>query len=489
MKNIYIFIALAIFIFTSCSDDFLITENPNKIDSENYYETETQINAAVNGTYAVLRQYPELYFFYLSEGRSNNYYSGTSTAQRDLVDISGFNETSELVSLEEAWEVGYSLIAKANKVLSVIDNVSFSSENTKTIDKAQMKFLRAFAHFELMRVFGNIPIIENVISPIQAGNIGRSERVKVLEFIESDLKYAIEKLPESYSSTELGKVTKQAAMAYLAKVYLTWGQYPINDSGKIDNAISLLTEITGKASYMTWSTKFEDIFKSTNDNKYCMFEIQFFSGTSGLGATFPSELLPSQMKDFPFTGGVPRLSPSEDLIMQFSKTTDLRFEATFDTIYTNSYYTKVKENITAKWFETGFKLLNRSDWPQNFPLLRPAEVYLMYAEALFVKNGSPTTVAIDNLNKTRIRGGLEYLTPANNEEFELELRNEYRREFVAEGVYWHYLVRSGKAVDVMNTWFANTSQNITIDEKRLIYPVPYLQMSIYPGLYTQNPGY
>lgn len=489
MKKIYIIIALAIFIFTSCSDDFLITENPNKIDSENYYKTETQITAALNGTYAVLRQYPELYFFHLSEGRSNNYYSGTSTAQRDLVDLSAFKETSELVSLEEAWELGYSLIAKANKVLSVIDNVSFTSENTRSINKAQLKFLRAFAHFELMKIFGDIPIIENVTSPIQAGKIGRSDRVKVFEFIESDLKSAIDNLPESYSTNEVGKVTKQAAMAYLAKVYLTWGQYPVNDASKIDNAIVLLSEVTGKSSYMTWSTKFEDIFKLASDNKYCMLEIQYFSGSSGLGATFPTELLPSQMKDFPFTGGIPRLAPSADLLQQFNMISDLRFEATFDTIYTNSYYVKVKENITAKWYETGFKLLNRSDWPQNFPLLRPAEVYLMYAEALFVKNGLPTTEAIDNLNKTRLRGGLEYLTPANNEEFEQELRNEYRREFVAEGVYWPYLVRSGKAVDVMNTWFTNTSQNITIDEKRLIYPVPYLQMSIYPGLYTQNPGY
>ncbi|MDD3321209.1 MAG: RagB/SusD family nutrient uptake outer membrane protein [Paludibacter sp.] len=489
MKNIYIIILVISTIFTSCSDDFLLTQNPNKIDSENYYQTESQINAAVNGTYGVLRQYPELYFFYLSEGRSNNYYSGTSNAQRDLVDISNYNETSELTSLEEAWELGYSLIAKTNKVLSVIDDVSFKSEGTKTIDKAQMRFLRAFGHFELLRVFGNIPIIENVISPVQAGKIGRSDRIKVLEFIESDLKYAIDNLPESYTSTELGKVTKQAAMAYLAKVYLTWGQYPIYNANKIDNAISLLTEITGKASYMTWATKFEDIFKSASDNKYCMFEIQFFSGSSGLGATFPSELLPSQMKEFPYTGGVPRLSPSEDILKQFDKKIDLRFDATFDTIYTNSYYVKIKENITAKWFETGFKLLNRNDWPQNFPLIRPAEVNLMYAEALLVKNDLPTTEAINSLNKTRLRAGLEYYTPATKEEFEQELQNEYRREFVAEGVYWHYLVRSGKAVDVMNSWFTNTSQNITIDEKRLIYPVPYLQMSIYPGLYTQNPGY
>ncbi len=489
MKTLYIQIVILLTLFSSCNDDFLLTENPNNVDSNNYYQTETDINTAVNGTYAKLRQFTDLFYLYLSEGRSNNYYSGTSNAQRDLVDISRFNVTSELSSIEDAWVLGYSLISSANKVLSEVDGIEFSSEDDKNTIKAQVRFLRAFSHFELMRTFGDIPIVNNVISPEEGVNIERSSRVKVYEFIKDDLDFAIDFLPKAYSSGEVGRVTMQAAKALLAKVYLTWAQYPLYDNAMLENAITILNEIVSTSGYMTWSNNFQDIFKANNDNKNCLFEIQYYSGTSGLGATFPSQFLANSMKEFAYTGGVPRFAPSNDLMKVFDKEGDMRFDATFDTTYINNFYMSINENIITKWFETGLSLLNRSDWPHNYPVIRPAEIYLMLAEALVVKNGAFNDEVIGYLNKTRLRAGLEKANPATTQEFENELLNEYRREFVGEGVYWHFLVRSGKAVEVMNQWLANTSQNVSINVDKLIYPVPYSQMVLKPGLYEQNPGY
>ena len=488
MNKIYIFLSLIAILISSCSDDYLVLENPNRVDSENFFKNEGDVTAAVNGVYSETQRFPQLFNLYLSEGRSNNYYSGTSNAQRDIVDISRFNVTSELKTLEEAWKYGFSVIGKANKVLSVIDGIEFNDETIKTRLEAEVRFLRAYSNFELTRTFGEIPLITDLVSPEEALTIGRAELVEVYAFIEEDLQFAVNNLDDSYTGEDVGRITKLAAKGMLAKVYLTWGQYPLNDSGKLNSALNALKTIIADGE-MRWSFNFSNLFKVANDNKYSLFEIQYISGPSGLGATFPSEFLSSSMKEFSFNGGVPRISPSEDLVSSFDESKDWRFNPTFDTTYVDIYWQTIKQDIITKWFESGVSLLNRSDWPHNYPILRPGEIYLMHAEAEALVQGSPTSAALESINKIRKRAGLVPLSSISLEEFESELLGEYRKEFVGEGVYWHYLVRSGKAVTEMNNWFTNTKQDITITEDNLIYPVPYSQMVIKPGLYEQNPGY
>ncbi|MFK8163469.1 MAG: RagB/SusD family nutrient uptake outer membrane protein, partial [Lewinella sp.] len=98
--------------------------------------------------------------------------------------------------------------------------------------------------------------------------------------------------------------------------------------------------------------------------------------------------------------------------------------------------------------------------------------------------------AVAALNRTRERANISLLnTSTSKEEFLTELQAEYRREFVGEGHFWHYLVRSENAVSHMNAWLAETEQSFTINEDKLIYPIPFSQLLIKPGLYEQNPGY
>lgn len=488
MKKLILFLVLNSLVF-SCSENYLLLENPNQLDSANFFQTETDIQVAITGAYAELQKFPTIFYLYLKEGRSNNYFSGTSNAQRDLVDISTFNVTSELRTIDNAWEFAYSLISRTNKVLSVIDNVTFSSETLKNRIKGEARFLRGFAHFELTRTFGKIPIVDELVSPERALNIGRSELPEVYAFIESDFQFAQANLPSTYPTAELGKVTQQAAVGLLAKLYLTWGQFPVGDKGKIDLAIPLLEPFVTTGENLNWSFNFRNLFKSSNDNRYFLFEIQYISGPSGIGALFPSEFLTSSLKAFPFSGGIPRITPSQDLLNSFDIENDIRFNATFDTSYIDNFGFSVNDDLITKWFETGLSLLSRGDWPHNFPLLRPADIYLMYAEALINKEGNPTSQSIEALNKTRRRAGLLPITPDSKQAFCEALKEEYRREFVGEGVYWPYLVRSGQAVDEMNQWLMETEQNYTINADKLIYPVPFSQIVIKPGLYIQNPGY
>ncbi len=489
MRTIYIIVVLIVSMLSSCSDDYLILENPNAIDSTTFFEDEADIEAAVIGTYAELRRFPEIFNIYLSEVRSNNVSFGVSNAQRDAVDISTFNVSTTMNTIEDAWKYGYLVIARANKVLEVINELNLPNADLNTRAEGEARFLRAYANYALVRVFGRIPIIDESLSPKEALEVGQSELPEVYTFIEADLKIAIENLLESYPEA-LGRATKVAAKALLAEVYLTWGSYPLNESAQIDKSITLLEElISGNA--LTWSGSFADLFTVANDNAFSLFEVQYISGTSGIGATFPSQFLSSNFLEFPFSGGVPQIRPSEELIEIYDMDNDERYHASVDTVYVNNFFMEQRDNYIKKWFETSTipSLLSRSDWPHNYPIIRPASIYLMHAEALNKKNNGPTAAAITSLNMTRNRAGITGLNPANTTEFLEALKDEYRREFVGEGVYWHFLVRSEMAVNVMNTWFDVTLQDISINTDKLIYPIPFTQMKIKPGLYQQNPGY
>ncbi|MFK8059528.1 MAG: RagB/SusD family nutrient uptake outer membrane protein [Polaribacter sp.] len=486
MKKTYFILVILLAFIVSC-DDYLVLENPNAIDSTQFFQDENDVAAAVTGMYSELRRFPEIFNISLSEVRSNNINFNISNAQRDVVDISRFNVSQVMVTVEDAWQYGYVVIARANKVLEVIDELALPNEefNTKSIGEA--RFLRAYAHYNLVKTFGRIPIVKQSLSPEKGIEIEQSETEKVYEFIEEDLLLAINNLQESYIG-EKGRATKLAAKALLAEVYLTWSNYPVKNTSKLDTCISLCEELIPS---LNWSNNFADLFKEENDNKYSLFEVQYVSGTAGIGATFPSQFLSNNFLDFPFNGGVPQIRPSENLIDSYDKDNDLRFNASLDTIYTNNFYLQQQDNYIKKWYQKSVipSMLSRGDWPHNYPIIRPASIYLMHAEALNLKNGGPTNPAILSLNMTRRRAGLNDLNPSTMEEFKDALLNEYRAEFVGEGLYWHYLIRSEQAINVMNNFFTGLNETISINEDKLIYPIPYSQIQIREGLYTQNTGY
>jgi hypothetical protein len=113
----------------------------------------------------------------------------------------------------------------------------------------------------------------------------------------------------------------------------------------------------------------------------------------------------------------------------------------------------------------------------------------MDAEVLNDQAGTPPQAAIDLLNRIRSRAGLPAIHPATKQAFQTALARERRHEFADEGQYWFSLVRTGQAVPVMNAWFKATSQSKSITQNKLVYPIPQTEMDVYPGLYTQNPGY
>ena len=501
MKTRIIFIAVLAFSLVSCSKNLLNLKPIDTATVGNFYQTQSQIKEAVNGVYAGMNSWPVNIYLLMSEVRSNNLYGVTHDAHRDWWDVTTFTVSPDGTDLvHTVWQNLYQMINRANTVLENIDNVQFTDPSLKARYTAETRFLRAYAYFQLVRIYGNVPLVKKTITPAEGIKIGQSKPADVYNFIISEMKAAIKVLPPSYDGADQGRVTKWAAEGILAKVYLTMAGYPLKDNSHENDAKALLKDIMNQeGTYVHFAQNYADMFKLANENKYFLFEVEFTPGGNGNGTNYPVYIIPSDISQdsIPYGGftSATRLAISPDLMNSYDST-DVRFNATIDTSYvqvgdstvghTPFYHKFIDPNAASS-------VVSHYDWPDNFPLLRYADVLMMYAQILNDQNGAPPAEAVSILNRIRERAGLSDIHPATKADFQSALNLEERHEFADEGQWWWYLVRTGQAVNTINTWSAATGgqggQAVNINDNKLIYAIPQSEIDIYPGLYTQNPGY
>src|SRR5664279_5064484 len=201
--------------------------------------------------------------------------------------------------------------------------------------------------------------------------------------------------------------------------------YPLNQSSMEDKAQALLEDIInheGTTPKLMLATNYADLFGYKNDNMHAMLEVQYVSGGLGEGSTYPSEVLGNvntSLVNVTILNSASRLTVSLDLLTSYDST-DTRFNVTYDTSYTTNDNPPQHSNVPffKKFVDFGLTTLTSyNDWPENFPLLRYADVLLMEAEILNDKSG-PSQQATDLLNRVRARAGLDPVTPATKEEFD-----------------------------------------------------------------------
>jgi len=235
---------------------------------------------------------------------------------------------------------------------------------------------------------------------------------------------------------------------------------------------------------------YAELFKTANDNKYHLFEVQYIAGGQGYGSPIPGQVVPIDLTTslLPYGSYYIQGAPSRDLINSY-ETGDKRMFATIDTLYRNKTNVVTRRDWVRKFLDSSVAATTKtnSDWPVNFPLLRSEEVMLLYAEAVNETSG-PTTEAVAILNRIRSRAGLPAVIPANAADFRLAMERERRHEFAWEGLYWFDLVRTNRFLDVLNPFLTANYQK-TIDVNKYLYPVPQPEINIKPGLYDQNNGY
>lgn len=476
------------------------------VTTETFYSLQSDFVQGVNAAYNALIPYPDRQLN-LSETRSDNLYAVSDGGVRDWDPINGFYKAiASNTYVTEAWGGNYAGIYRANLVLDQLDKRGTIVTDTALRKrlKAEARFIRAFCYFDLVRWFGKVPLIDKPLATVdEALTIGRSSVSDVYNFIISDLKFAADSLPATYTAAaDKGRVTKYGAKGILALVYMTRSAptYNITGPGLNSNewgtALSLLNEIIASGSYSFLST-YASIFSYTNEyNAEVIFDIQAISGqTPIVGSSFPWVLVP----DAYFTanskvamGGLTIRPVSNDLLSSY-ETGDIRKAFSIQAGYVNTSTGATESRSFFKKYldltKAPTSTANAKDWPINFIVLRYTDVLMLKAECI-LRGATPGTQSdVDGIvNQVRGRAGLGTISNVTL----ARLFEERRKEFAAEGSRWHDLVRSGTIDTKMTAWIAADDVQKAIQPFQtnyIIYPVPQSELDVKPGLYDQNTGY
>jgi len=536
-----LYIGILLFAATSCKSE--LDQPPvNLLSSGGFYQTAAQANQGVLGIYADLRYATDQTYYHLSEVRSDNaWVNPEPNGQRDYSDIGSFRAGSELIMLESAWNMWYKLIYDANVAIQKISAASYDNETVQNQLLNEAHFLRGYAYFELVRLFGNVPMVTEPSSPSVVNGLAQSDgKTVITEVVIPDLQAALN-LPEKGKVTNAvgtavpaeGRADKTAAAAMLARVYMTLAGYPYNDTSAQAQAKNYLSQVLAKKSDY-WApniTEWRKQWTPDYNNKYSIFAIQYRTGGTGNTGIF------NIVKSLPpsYTNGIGVRLFGNDIFIEkslryeFDKVyssgnKDLRgegwslldgYEAESNTpAYSNSTASYTDESgvehtvYTASMFykplpskpkmdELGLTmdysaLKDYNDWPCNFPVIRIEDMMLLNAEIMCAEGNASGAIAV--VNEIRERAGCDPVSASTAADALKLVKNERRLELVGEGVRWFDQVRYGTwKQDIIDMFARYNNPSGTsasnVADGRYIYAIPSNQMSITPGLYKQNTGY
>ncbi|WP_346238825.1 RagB/SusD family nutrient uptake outer membrane protein [Niabella insulamsoli] len=494
---IYATVILGTIIAAGCAKD--LNQQPiSNLTTQNFYVQPADFAQGLNAVYNSLRTYPDR-ILNLSETRSDNLYAVSDGGVRDWEGINSFHKTiASNPYVIEAWNTNFVGIYRANEFLLALQDRGgvITDEALRSRYEGEARFLRAFYYFDLVKIFGRVPVTEKAVSPDEARQLQRAEVSEVYGLILRDLQFAADNLPNTYAAADRGRATKFAAKGILALVYMMRSAptYDIKGPGlglnEYPQALTLLNEIISSGLY-TFSASFPNIFSYTNENNSeVIFDVQYATGFNPvLGATFPWLLAPDtwfQSQGKPTQGGLMIRPVSNNLLNSF-EATDTRKGFSIQSGYVFNGVAETR-SFVKKYIDVSKTPANRVDWPINFIALRYTDILLLKAECIL--RGAPGTPAeVDGIvNQVRNRAGL---TPISGVTLD-RLFEERRKEFVGEGSRWYDLIRQGKIDQLIPTWITAEDvqgQMLSFNKNYIIYPVPQPELDAAPGLYPQNDGY
>ena len=535
----YIYILLAGCIsLAGCNKIIDLTPQSN-ISSVTFYSNLTEMNTALTGCYNGM-QLPLNDEWTLTELRSDNSIQGvpasTATPNRDLSDLDMFFPSVSHQGIYSYWLNTYYNIRNCNFLLNSL-NVNYNptggtlsyDANTLPIQAADIKkvaaeasFIRAHHYFNLVRLYGDVFLVHEPISPEEAKQVNRSPVADIYKLIIADLQNTITNGSQAkYSAipaADLGRANSWSAKALLAKVYLT--------QNKKTEAAALLQDIITNSGYGLQST-YASVFNIANEmNSEILFAIRFKAGGIGLGTSLPNTFAPLNSGAAVINGDGKGLNfPSQELYNSYSAitatgnvksanatvtltaanpnilpgmpvtgvqiaqgTTVAAISGTTLTLSTPAIATLATaalaiggdaRRITNIGIYTGSKYYVQkyistvavaNDAENDWPVIRYADVLLMMAEA----QGN-TAASLGFINQVRTRAGLAALLAANvttTAQFETALSNERRFEFAFENQRWFDLLRFNTTMTTI------TAQQTIKDHFAVMYPLHY---ALYPA--------
>jgi hypothetical protein len=480
-------IYLVIFLLTATScDDFLKEDPASLMVDSNFYKTEADADAAIVAVYDGLNDQSSIFYrgiYLLAELTTDNAECGQGVANANIFALKNFTYGPVNDRIYVLYTAVYKTIANANVAIDKIPAIPFNDAKKNRL-LGEARFVRALLYFNMVRLFGDVPLVLNQVTSLGDVNVPRAPASKVYEQIISDLEFAEQNLDATNASGNVGRATKAAASGLLAKVYLTLKDYPkARDKAKavLDDPQFGLVE------------NYFDIFTPENRfNKEIVFAIQN-KGNTGAGNGFAMALfLPRSTIPLPGGGTVAGNSadvPTEEFYNSF-KTGDLRKTRTFFTEYDAG---GGKVSFRPHWYKffDPSAIANLGEGSMNYPILRYSDMLLTYAEALN-EIGGPSAEVFGAINQVRRRAyGKPSATPnaavdlsgLSKTALQDAILDERRWEFGFENHRWFDLVRTGKLLSTLQA-----KGSTAIKPYHVLFPLPQRELDVNNSL-TQNQGY
>lgn len=505
--KIKLFLSLFILVGSfSCTKDFLTVDLTGADLEENFYQTEEDFFQGLVAVYDAIAWGSTSGDWTMQLGllnaASDDTHAGGSDSgdQPSWVAWDNFTLDAAVGPQRGLWAKNYTGIYRANLLLEKMEFTDQLSPAFQARVTAECKFLRAWFYFDLVRLFGNVPILTKPVTPSDLDNLTQVSPAEVYAFIEQDLRDAKEtvELPETVPPDELGRITQGAVTAFWGKVILFQ-----NDESRMQQAADLFEEVITSGNYFLMSN-FEDIFKMENEwGPESVFEIQYSDNRPGdWGCCFAAgpNANPTEgnfnvqffgMRDYSgpvYAPGWSFCPVSTDLVdfmqgdprMQHTIIDGNALKAqgaTYTVGFQNTdYFIRKYAPLKANEPQDGVIAL---EWQNNIREIRYADVLLMAAETN-ARAGNDSK-GRTYLNQVRARVGLQPFTGGGQVMLDFIL-DERRRELATEGHRYWDLLRTGKATEVLGPLGYTEGKNNLL-------PIPQSEIDLTQGQLIQNPGY
>jgi hypothetical protein len=533
MKNKILSMIAGVACLLSCNDDFLQRNSLTQLSQGSFWASEED---AVNGVNAIYNSYRTLVNDWLKYGMLDDFSDISYQTQATGMTTGVYPANGAMVALP--WRTLYAGIYRANTAMQHIPGIDMNDELKQRLI-GEAKFLRAFYYFKLWDLYGGVPIYTEPMNYDEAYK-PRNTPEEVYELVVEDLTDAISVLPESYPSSDAGRATKWAAVSLRGKAKLYAKKYSeaaVDFKDVIDHSDRDLHPVYAQLFNYKWE-----------NNKEIIYDVQYIMETGygnpsekyygnrhtnsvGWQQTAPT---PALVNTYEMADGTPfnwsNYTNAQGEPFNPDNEADWDDEASVRKIYENrdarlyqtvivpwSEFTgKDNQKFIYKWSTTAYSsdpALYRPQFkaiygwrkfvhegnentmpyhsPNNIPVIRFADVLLMYAESKNEAEG-PDQSVYDAIDRVRTRASLPGIPAGTKDEVRERIRHERKVEFAGEGV-WHSDIRRWKiGVELCNHpikgFVGNTLRTRAFGEREYLWGIPSMEIDLNPSI-QQNPGW
>jgi hypothetical protein len=507
-------------VLQACEDEFLDRQPLSDLTTANFYTSAEDALAALNAAYDPLQWDVHSRMDWIFGDVVGGDTDKGSTDDQDYAEILQFQNFTQVATaplLMDFWSQSYDGVYRTNLVLERVPPIEGMDEALKARILGEAKFLRAQYYFDLVKAYGRVPIITTVLNPEEVFVARPASIAENWAQMEQDLNDAIAVLPLTYGGADVGRATKGAAQALLAKIKL-WqstpegcSETPYATTDQYEEVVQLTNEIINSGVY-SLLPDYAALFTLEGENSSeHIFSVQGVGGTGGWnnendglalnqwisprtanisGWGFSTPIGPNTPAGY---GGNPKIKVNN--IVEAFEPCDPRLEysilrpgdeingLTYDATWSRSGYSIRKFLIPES------QLTGAANSPLNIPLMRFADVLLWNAEAL--NELGRTSEALVSLNRVRDRARQskpgatcpQPITTTSQAELRDIIIQERRVELAFEGHRFFDLVRTCRASDVLNAMGRPFQVG-----KHELFPIPQAEIDRNPEL-EQNPGF